>query len=337
MQEKKIVFVTGATGLLGNNLVRELLARNYQVKALVRSLEKAKRQFQGLDVEIVVGDLNDISIFKSHFQNVNILIHTAAYFRDNYKGGNHWNELLKTNIEGTKNLIEAAIEHGVKNIVHTSSIAVLDAPPNTLIDETMSRDIKNADNYYKSKILSEQTVRSIAVKHPEVKFTYILPGWMFGPGDLGPTSSGQLIQDFINKKIPGIPPGTFSVVDARDVAIAHINAADFGKNGERYLAAGNEKNMKEIFSLIETVTKIKSPQIKIPFFVLYGIAIANEVYAAITNKPILMSLGSVKLLKKEKGKTRFNPEKSFRQINLEFRPIESTIKDSIPNTNKHQI
>lgn len=331
MQEKKVVFVTGSTGLLGNNLVRELIARNYQVKALARSFEKAKKQFQGLNVEIVIGDLSEVSIFKSHFENVDILINTAAYFRDNYKGGNHWNELVKTNIEDTKKLIEAAVAKGVKNIVHTSSIAVLDAPPNTFIDETMSRNIKNADNYYKSKIMSEEAVRSIAEKHPDVKFTYILPGWMFGPGDLGPTSSGQLIQDFINRNIPGIPPGTFSVVDARDVAIAHINAAEFGINGERYLAAGNEKNMKEIFKQIEAVTKIKSPKFKIPFFVLYGIAIANEIYSAITNKPILMSLGSVMLLKKEKGKTRFNHEKSFKQLNLKFRKLEVTIKDTIYN------
>lgn len=330
MQNIKTAFVTGSTGLLGNNLVKELLNRGYKVKVLTRSQKKAELQFHNLPIEIITGDLKEVENFKEHLKNVDILFNTAAYFRDNYKGGNHWNELYETNIKGTQTLIESAISSGIQNIVHTSSIAVLDGPEGSVINETMSRALSNADNYYKSKILSENTVREISLKHPEVKFTYVLPGWMFGPGDLGPTSSGQLIQDYLQKKIPGIPPGTFSVVDARDVAIAHIQAAEVGINGERYLAAGVETNMHTLFELLEKTTHIKSPKIKLPYSLVYFIALLNETYSFITKKPILMSLESVRLLKKEKGKTNFNNEKSQTQLNLIFRSFEQTLLDTIP-------
>lgn len=329
MHNSKTAFVTGSTGLLGNNLVKELLNRGYKVKALSRSQKKADLQFQNLRVEIIVGDLNNVSSFQDHLKNVDILFNTAAYFRDNYKGGNHWNELYATNIKGTQILIEAAISSGVKNIVHTSSIAVLDGPIGAVIDETMSRDPSNADNYYRSKILSENAVRKLAQLHPEVKFTYILPGWMFGPGDLGPTSSGQLIQDYLQKKIPGIPPGTFSVVDARDVAFAHIQSAERGLSGERYLAAGFETDMGSLFKTIEKLTLVRSPKINLPYTFIYLIALLNEIYSSITKQPILMSLESVRLLKKEKGKTRFDGKKSEKHLNLIFRSFETTLQDTI--------
>jgi len=329
MQNSKTAFVTGSTGLLGNNLVKELLKRGYKVKALSRSQKKADLQFQNLPVEIIIGDLNDVPSFQDHLKNVDILFNTAAYFRDNYKGGNHWNELYATNIKGTQILIEAAISSGVKNVVHTSSIAVLDGPVGALIDETMSRDPSHADNYYKSKILSENTVRELARLNPEVKFTYILPGWMFGPGDLGPTSSGQLIQDYLQKKIPGIPPGTFSVVDARDVAFALIQAAEIGLNGERYLATGFETDMRRLFETIEKITLVRSPKIDLPYVLIYLIALINEIYSSLTKRPILMSLESVRLLKKEKGKTCFNNDKSKKHLNLIFRKFETTLQDTI--------
>lgn len=99
-------FVTGATGLLGNNLVRELVARGYAVKALVRSRDKGEQQFNDLpSVELVVGDLADIDAFATSLQGSDTVFHTAAFFRDNYKGGSHWEELEKINVAGTRDLL----------------------------------------------------------------------------------------------------------------------------------------------------------------------------------------------------------------------------------------
>src|ERR1700739_4952884 len=99
-------FVTGATGLLGNNLVRLLIARGVRVKALARSREKAAKQFENLPVEIVLGDIANIAGFAEHLRGVDVLFHTAAFFRDSFKGGRHWKELHDTNVRGTKALLD---------------------------------------------------------------------------------------------------------------------------------------------------------------------------------------------------------------------------------------
>ncbi|WP_295947982.1 NAD-dependent epimerase/dehydratase family protein [uncultured Bartonella sp.] len=245
---KKTVFVTGAFGLLGNNLVRQLLAKGYHVKALVRSRQKANKQFAPHDeLDIIQGDMTDVSSFESHLNGCESVFHTAAFFRDNYKGGSHWADLENININGTKSLLDAALKAGVKQFVHVSSIAVLDGEAGSLIDETCDRNIENSDDYYRSKIISERTVREFAALHPTMKCYYILPGWMWGPGDMGPTSAGQLALDVMNGKLPAIVPGTFSVVDARDVAAALIMVTLKGKPGERYLAAGHHIQMKTLY------------------------------------------------------------------------------------------
>jgi nucleoside-diphosphate-sugar epimerase len=321
-------FVTGATGLLGNNLVRLLVSQGVRVKALARSKAKAQAQFGDLPgVEIVLGDMADVDGFAAAMRGVDVLFHTAAFFRDNYKGGRHRDELINVNVTGTRNLLEAAYRAGVRRIVHTSSIAVLDGAKGELIDETMSRDEKQADDYYLSKILAERSVREFMEAHPDTHVTFVLPGWMFGPGDLGPTSSGQLVQDFLAKKLPGIPPGTFSVVDARDVAFAQVQAATRGQNGERYLAAGRNMDMAELTKVLAELSGIAAPARRIPVSVLYAVAYASELYSRVCRKPILMSVGSVKLLAQEAGKTQFNPAKSRAALGLEFRPVRETLAD----------
>ncbi len=327
---KKTVFVTGATGLLGNNLVRQLIDKGYHVKALVRSRQKANKQFAPHgELEIIEGDMTNAASFESHLKGCETVFHTAAFFRDNYKGGSHWADLEKININGTKCLLEAALKAGVKQFVHVSSIAVLDGVAGTLIDETCDRDIKNSDDYYRSKIISERTVREFAAQYPMMKCYYILPGWMWGPGDLRPTSAGQLALDVMNGKLPAIVPGTFSVVDARDVATALIMVTFKGKPGERYLAAGHHIHMKDLVSMIGHYANVKTPTKTIPIPLLYCIAVFQEFYGKLTGKPILLSLASVRLMASQYDRTHFSSERYEKILGLQFRPLEQTLADTL--------
>ncbi len=218
----KTAFVTGATGLLGNNLVRALVQRGVTVRALVRSREKALKQFGSINVDLVEGDMLDIQRFAGALRGNDVLFHTAAFFRDAYRGVSNWAPIQQVNVEGTTNLFEAAYAAGIRKFVHTSSVAVLGVSPNgEPADESVLRRENDGDEYYRSKIQADQRVLAFLDKHEDAHATMILPGWMFGPGDLGPTVAGQFILDFVGRKVPGTIDVSYSVVDARDCCRSH--------------------------------------------------------------------------------------------------------------------
>ena len=323
----RIAFVTGATGLLGNNLVRELLADGWQVRALVRTLEKGREQFPNGDIEIIKGDMLNVSDFEAALKGVDTVFHTAACFRDAYKGGKHWEELYAVNVDGTRLLLECARRQGVQRFIHTSSIAVLYGHPGQQIDETMLRAEEDADDYYRSKILSDQVVLSFLNDHPDFWATIVLPGWMHGPGDRGPTSAGQTFLDVAHGRLPGIPPGSFSIVDARDVARGMILASERGRRGERYLAAGQHMTMAELIPLIARITGARSPTRKLPLPLLYLIAAGNEAFSRITGKHVLLSWATVRTIAREAGRSHYNPRKSEQELGLKFRSPIETLQD----------
>lgn len=325
----RLAFVTGATGLLGNNLVRELLTEGWRVRALVRSPEKATRQFAGLDVEIVEGDMLNVPGFAAALAGVDVVFHTAAYFRDSYKGGRHWPALKAANVDGTRALLTAAHAAGVRRFVHVSSVAVLTGAPGAVIDETMLRHERDADDYYRSKILSDREVLGFLDAHPDFWAAMVLPGWMHGPGDIGPTSAGQTVLEVAAGRLPGLPPGSFSVVDARDVARAMILANAKGRRGERYLAAGRHMTMAELVPLIGAATGVKTPTRRIPQALLYLIAAGYEAYARLTGRPVLMSWAMARAVAREADRSRYDPGKSERELGLTFRPVAETLRDEV--------
>jgi dihydroflavonol-4-reductase len=208
-------------------------------------------------------------------------------------------------------------------------VAVLNGERGQTIDETMRRKVKDADDYYLSKILADREVDGFLEKHPEMWACMVLPGWMVGPGDAGPTSSGQVILDFLGRKLPGVPPATFSVVDARDVAEAMLLAAERGQRGERYLAAGRHTTMRELFEELERISNVPAPKMAVPVPLLYALGVGNEVWARVTGRPALISLATVKLMIHERERTRFNNAKSEQRLGVRFRPLEKTLRDTI--------
>ena len=330
MTDIHTAFVTGGTGLLGNNLVRALRAQGVTVRALVRSMDKAKQQFgDQTGIEFVVGDMMRVSDFAPALTGCDVVFHTAAFFRDSYKGGRHVQALRQTNVDGTAQLLAAAWDAGVRTFIHTSSIAVLDGKGGAPIRESDERHPDRADDYYLSKIQSEGVVRDFAKRHPDFRVCHVLPGWMWGPGDLGPTASGQLAADVLARKLPGLVPGSFSVVDARDVALAHIAAARQGRSGERYLAAGRHMTMADLIPLIGQAAQVPTPKRRVPWPLLFLIAWQQELRTKLTGKPALVSLANVRLMRREEGRSHFDATRFERELGLRFRPIEDTLRDTV--------
>ena len=328
----KTAFVTGSTGLLGNNLVRLLLERGYHVRALVRDTGKAFAQFNGLPLDrlqIVSGNMKDSGTFTEELQGTDVLFHTAAFFRDTYKGGNHSKELHETNVLGTERLMEAAFTAGIRNMVHISSVAVLgDNPKGLVTEEHLQKNPGQVDEYYRSKIETDASVYRFLKSHSDMKITLVLPGWMHGPGDRGPTSAGQFVLDYMNNKLPGMPDAALSFVDARDVAAVSLAAAERGQSGQRYLAAPHPMKMRDLCQAMEHVSGKKAPTRSIPSWFLFGIAGAQEVYARITGRPVLLSLAAVRVMASDYGR-EFSSEKVRREFGLTFRSVDETLTDEL--------
>ena len=164
---------------------------------------------------------------------------------------------------------------------------------------------------------------------PDMHACKVLPCWMWGPGDTGPTSAGQLVNDVVRGKLPGLIPGSFSMVDARDVALAQIAAATQGRSGERYLAAGRHMTMAELVPVVGRLAGVRTPTRHLQLPVRLYIVSVQEMYARLTGKPILLSLATLRLLVREKDRTRFDHRKSEQVLGLSFRALELTIADTV--------
>ena len=186
-------FVTGSTGLLGNNLVRLLLQQGHQVKALVRSTEKAARVFEGLSVTFIKGDLENLDDWTNELAGCEVLFHTAAYFREYYQPGDHWTTLEKLNVKATLKLLQAAEQKGVSKVIYTSSSGVIGMKADgSGGDETTPPGPEASSNlYFKSKVEAEKAVEQFMKEH-DLDVRLVLPGAMVGPGDSGPTALGRI-------------------------------------------------------------------------------------------------------------------------------------------------
>ncbi|MBV8454471.1 MAG: hypothetical protein JOZ29_19685 [Deltaproteobacteria bacterium] len=184
------------------------------------------------------------------------------------------------------------------------------------------------DDYYRSKIETDEVIFTFLHNHPDMHISLVLPGWMHGPGDLGPTSAGQFVEDYLQQKIPGVVDAAFSVVDARDVAQIALASSKTGERGERYLAAGHPVSMASLLQTMESVSGVPAPRRKLPRTILYAIALLQEVYARLTGRPVLLSLATVSNMKNDYGR-KFSAEKIRRKFGLGFRPMEETLADEV--------
>jgi dihydroflavonol-4-reductase len=320
-------FVTGATGLLGGNLVRQLIAQGHTVTALARSREKAERHFAGLPVQWIQGDLRDVAGFAPALAGAEVLFHAGAYFREYFQPGDHWETLQAINVTGTIELLTAAERHEVRKAIYVSSGGIIGTrgggqPGN---ESAPLAGLAQRNLYFKSKVLAERAVDEFLRTH-SLPVVLILPGWMFGPGDTAPTNSGQLVLDVLQRRLPGIPSGGNSIADARDVAAAMLAAMDRGASGDRYIVGGVYHTLETVFKTLQQVSGVPTPRLPIPYPMALAFAYASEFMARWQNKRAVASVEGVRSFNEP---SRLDSGKAARELGVTFRPLAETLRDEV--------
>ncbi|MGC9947791.1 MAG: NAD-dependent epimerase/dehydratase family protein [Bryobacteraceae bacterium] len=329
------VFVTGATGLLGSNIVNAFLTAGHAVKALARTPAKTAGLYVSGDVTVVQGDLGAIGGFAGQLAGCDLLVHAAAYFREYYAPGDHWDRLYRTNVDGTREILSAAADHGVAKVVYISTSGLIGPPASgNVSDETTPPGRRTHQNlYFRSKLLAEEAITEWSRTHA-TPVMHILPGWMFGPGDTGPTGSGRMVLDFLARKLPAIAPGHASVVDARDVAAAVVRAAERGRSGERYIVAGRPATLREIVETLARVSGIPAPRLRLPYFAMLGFAYVSKFVGRVTGAPVLVTPEAIRTLQENYD---VSSAKAERELGATFRPLEETLRDEIAWFRQRQV
>jgi len=316
------VFVTGATGFIGASLARELLRDGYEVRALARPASD-RRNLQGLDLEICEGDLRDRDSLHRGLKGCQILFHAAADYR-------LWTRnpdlMYEINVEGTRNILEAALDHGLSRVVYTSSVGTLGNPGNGRPgdEETPVTLGDMVGHYKKSKFLAEREAESFLKKG--LPLVIVNPSTPVGALDIKPTPTGRIIVDFLNRKMPAYLDTGLNIIDVADCARGHILAARKGRIGEKYILGNENLTLQRIFAMLGEITGLAAPRVRLPYTPILLAAYVNEAISRLTGKEPLIPLAGVQMARKFMF---FDPSKAVRELGLPQRPVVESLRTAV--------
>jgi len=317
-----MIAITGASGHVGNNLVRKLNKKGITPRILVHNPATLKKALKGLDFEAYRGDVNDIDSLNSLFEGVETVFHCAALISIS---PGIIDKLRKVNVEGVKNVLEAVKKNGVKKLVHVSSIEALGDPGEGIVatEEMGFNPDKAMLEYGVTKAEASLIVQKAAENGMNV--CIVCPVGVIGPNDYKPSQMGTMIMDFYNGKLPAYPGyGGFDWVDSRDVAEGILLAAEKGKKGEVYLLTGGHATNDEMMGILEDVTGKKRPKIALPYWLMFSVGFFAEFYYKASGKEAVITRDSARILK---SNLRASSKKAKRELGFDPRPINETFKD----------
>ncbi len=283
--------VTGASGFLGWHIACLLAERGHKVRALCRPTSRLRE----LDVERVEGDLRDPNSLARAVRGCQLVFHAAADYRLWAKNSD---DLYRSNVDGTRNLLQAAERAGVERVVYTSTVGCIGLPESGVGDEASAVSISDMSGHYKrSKWLAEQVALEQA--HTGMPIIVVNPTAPIGDHDCKPTPTGKIIVDFLRDKLPAFVDTGLNLVDVRDVALGHLLAAEHGRAGERYILGGENLTLKQILGRIAFIAGKKAPTARVPYPIAYAAAIASTSWAHLTGQTPLAPLEGVKMARKK--------------------------------------
>lgn len=315
--------VTGATGHIGNNLVRALLARRERVRVLCRPGASLK-PLAGLDVERFEGDLRDAPSLERAVAGVTRVYHVAAMI--SIRSGDR-EALWDVNVAGTARLLAAARKAGVERVVHTSSFGAIGQNPHGPSTEEHALDANEpATDYERSKAASELEVKKELERGLDARI--VNPCATVGPFDFRPSLVGRTFVDFAHGKMKAYLPGAFDWVPMRDVVEGHLLAMDKGRRGERYLLSGEVASLDQILDWLAEDTGRPRPRWRIPAGLMLAVSGPKDFIEArlFPEKYPRFNQHSIRLL--TSGKHGSN-QKARRELGLSPTPIRQAFRDSV--------
>jgi len=318
------VLVTGGTGFVGANVVRELVALGAAVRVLARR-GSDRRALDGLAVEVVEGDLLDRASLARAVRGIEAVYHVAADYR---LWARNPMELHRVNVDGTRAMLDVAGEAGVKRIIYTSTVGALGIPgdgtPGT--EDTPVSLADMVGPYKASKFLGERVAVELAGRG--LPIVIVNPSAPIGPWDVKPTPTGQMIVDFMRGRMFATLDTGLNIVHVRDVARGHLLAAERGRIGERYILGHAHGNLSlaDIGRLLSDITGRPAPRLRVPYAVAWCGAACTEAVARLTGRPPAVPLTAVRMARK---RMYFSPAKAVRELGLPQTDPREALRDAV--------
>jgi len=316
-------FVTGATGFLGAHVARALAAGGASLRLLVRGSSDL-RNLEGLAADQVNGDLRDLSSIEKAMAGCDAVFHVAADYRLWVRDPD---EMYRSNVEGTRNVLSAARKHKVERAVYTSSVATMGfRRDGQIVDEDSPVSLGDMIGHYKrSKYMAEQVALEAGRGGQHV--VIVNPSTPIGEMDVKPTPTGRIVLDFLKKKFPAYVDTGLNLVDATACARGHITAMEKGRSGERYILGGENLTLKQILDKLAAITGLPSPKVKVPHFVAMLAAVADEGWTGIVlGKEPRATVEAVRMGKKKMFVTSAKAE---RELGWKAVPVNDALRRAV--------
>ncbi|MBU6428891.1 MAG: NAD-dependent epimerase/dehydratase family protein [Cyanobacteria bacterium REEB65] len=315
------VVVTGATGFVGSAVVRALLDEGMRVRVLVRP-NADMSNLQGLTLECVSGDLCAAQSVRQALVGSQGLFHVAARY-------SLWSrdaeEMYRSNVAGTRNILQAAMDAGLDRVVYTSSVGTLGWSGNSAANEDTPVALADMVGAYKrSKFMAEQVALEFAGKGLPV--VIVNPSTPIGARDIKPTPTGRLILDFLAGRMPGYVETGLNFVAVEDVAIGHVLAWKFGVTGRRYILGNQNLTLCEFLAMIAQIARCKAPRLKIPYSVALAAGIASEAASWVTGRPPRAPVVGVLMARK---KMFFDCTRALTELGIPQTPVAQAVEQSV--------
>ena len=315
------IAITGASGHVGNNLSRALLAQGHELRLMVHRQDEG---LQGLEAEVVRCNLLDREGVRSFVKGVDAVIHTAAVI--SVAGGDPQGRLADVNIAGTRHVVDACLQEGVGRLLHFGTIHVFDPfPLEEVLDETRALRTEGAGAYDRTKVAGNRLVLDAVEKGLDA--VILSPTSVFGPHDYYPSLLGKGISDIYRKRIPMLIPGGYDFVFVDDVVNGAVNALERGRTGENYLLSGHYLTVKQLAALIGEVGGVRTPRRIVPMPVLQAMLPVFRIQSKLTGQPALFTRESLKVLKE--SPQRISSAKAEKELGYRKTEIGQAMKATL--------